>query len=658
MKNQMDELIKKINKANEDYYILDNSLITDNEYDSMFRNLKNLEEKYPEFVDANSPTKRVGSEKQKNFEKFNHDIPMMSLRDAFSYDELIDFDSKIKKNFPDVSYVAELKIDGLSVSCNYENGLLVSAATRGNGVVGEDVTLNVKTIKNIPLSISNLSSLTVRGEIFMNKNTLKVINESRKKDNLPLLLNVRNAASGSIRQLDSKVVAKRNLDCLMYNVANYSDFNFVNHYESLEFLKKYSFNVNENCFVSKNMSDIIEFIEKIKNLRDDLPYEIDGIVIKVDSFEIQKNLGVTSRYPKWAVAYKFPALEVVTKLIDIIFTVGRTGQITPNAVLEPTLLMGSMISRATLHNEDYIISKDLKIGDYVVIRKAGDVIPEVVCSKIDRRDKNLKNFVMIDKCPICNENLKKIEGKVDYFCVNENCPAKKIESLVHFASKGAMNIESLGPEVIEDFYNNNFLKNFIDFYNLKNYKNQIIELDGFAEKKIKKILDNIELSKENSLERLLFGLGITGIGIKKATVLSKKFLNIDNIIKASLDEINQIDDFGDVLANNVVNFFKNNLELIQNLKKLGLNTNYISNTEIFNEFVNSKKFVITGTFENFSRDEIKKLIEINGGSVLTSVSKMTNFLIKGENAGSKYDKAITLGVDVIEEDELKKIFKI
>lgn len=654
---QIKKLIKQINEANDNYYILDNPTITDNEYDSLFRSLRDLEEKYPDLIDSNSPTKRVGSVKLDKFDKVEHIIPMMSLLDAFSYEELIDFDKKVKEEYKDASYVCELKIDGLSVSIDYIDGKLVKAATRGNGVLGEDITENVKTIKNIPLSLDKNIDITVRGEIFMNKTTLKKINIEREKDNLPLLLNVRNAAAGSVRQLDSKVAAKRNLDAFMYNLTNYKDFNLLNHNEVLNFLDELNFKVNMKKIQSHSIEEIINFIKEIAEKRDNLPYEIDGIVIKVNNFETQNYLGVTSRYPKWAVAYKFPPDEVVTKLNDIIFTVGRTGQITPNAVLEPILLMGSMVQRATLHNEEYIKDKNLLIGDYVIIRKAGDVIPEVVSSKIERRTGGEKTFVMINNCPKCGEKLVKPEGKVDHFCLNDNCPARKIESLIHFASKGAMNIENMGPEVIEDFYNLNFIKSFEDFYNLGKYKDEIIKLDGYGEKSVNKILDNIEHSKSNSLERLIFALGIPGIGQKKAKQLAEEFKSLEYLSLSTEEKIENIEDFGEVLAINITEYFENNKNILNILNDLEININYLGKEKLKNDEISGKKIVITGSFENYSRDEIKTFLETYSAKVQTSVSKNTDYVIVGKDAGSKYDKAIKLNVSIMSEEKINSLIK-
>ena len=654
IKIQMEELITKINKANHEYYMLDNPSITDNEYDSLFRKLKELESSYPEFKNENSPTNRVGTEKINEFLKVVHDVPMMSLQDAFSYDELYQFDKRVSDEVDNYEYVCELKIDGLSVSLEYKDGMLVSAATRGNGVVGENIFENVKTIKSVPLKLDKKIDIICRGEIFMNKTTLKKINEVREKDGLPILLNVRNAAAGSVRQLDSKVTAKRNLDTYMYNLVSPLEYGISNHDDALNYLHGLGFKVNEEKVIVKTISDVIKFIEKISLIRDDLLYEIDGIVIKVNGFEMQDKLGNTSRYPKWAIAYKFPATEVYTKLKDVVFTVGRTGQITPNAVLEPILLAGSMVSRATLHNIDYIKNKDLRIGDIVSIRKAGDVIPEVVEAIITRRCGNEENIRMISKCPICNFDLVKHDDKVDYFCDNHNCPARKIESLIHFASKGAMNIENMGPEVVEDFYNLGLLTKFTDFYELEKYKDELIKEDGYGKKSIDNIINSINKSKENSLERLLFGIGIPGIGAKKSKVLSSIYLNIDSLLNATVEDIENIDDFGLILANNVVSFLNYNKKLFSELKKYNVNLSYLGKVSIDNEKISGKRFVITGSFNNYSRDDIKEKLESFGGIVGSSVSSKTDYLILGDNPGSKYDKALELNINIIKENDLEE----
>ncbi|MBQ3468587.1 MAG: NAD-dependent DNA ligase LigA, partial [Bacilli bacterium] len=457
-RQRVEELTKILNDANYDYYVNDNPKITDQEFDKYLRELEEIEKKYPELKQENSPTNRVGGEVIDTFKKVTHSIPMLSLSDVFTEDELISFDERIKKEKISPKYVCELKIDGLSVSLHYEDGKLVRAATRGDGVVGEDITHNVKTIKTIPLTLSEKVSIEVRGEIFMNKETLKKINEERKKEGKPLLANCRNAAAGSIRQLDSKIAAKRKLDCFIYHLPNPLDYNIHTHMEALEYMKSLGFKTNPNNRLVNNIDEVLDFITEKGKIRADLPYDIDGIVIKVNSVDEQQTLGYTAKYPKWATAYKFPAEEVLTKLKDIIFTVGRTGQITPNAVLEPAIVAGSTVSRATLHNEDNVIEKDLKIGDIVSIRKAGDVIPEVIEAKKERRTGKEKDFQMISNCPMCGTKLTKIEGQVDYYCLNKDCPARKVENLIHFASRDAMNIEGLGDRIIEDFYNFGYIK--------------------------------------------------------------------------------------------------------------------------------------------------------------------------------------------------------
>ncbi len=655
IKNEIISLVKNINKAHEDYYVNNISVITDNEYDSMLRRLRELENMYPELTDPNSPTKKVGGLKLDKFEKFVHTVPMLSIEDAFNYDELRDFDKKLKLIDNEINYICELKIDGLSVSLHYEKGMLISGATRGDGTTGENITENVKTIKNIPLKLKEEIDIEVRGEIYMNKATLKKLNEEREKNKEPLLQNVRNAAAGSIRQLDSKVCAKRNLDNYIYHLPSNDLYNIHTHEDALNFMNKLGFKVNENNYLANDIEDVIKYIKSISLKRDSLPYEIDGIVIKVNSLDKQKELGFTAKYPKWVRAYKFPAKEVLTKLEDIIFTVGRTGQITPNAVLSPTLIMGSTISRATLHNADYIVEKDLRIGDVVSIRKAGDVIPEVVEAKFERRSSELEKFVMIDKCPICSSVLKKHEDKVDLYCDNLSCDARKVNSLIHFATRDAMNIDSMGEEIVEDFYNLGFLKNYEDFYLLYKHKDELIKKDGYGEKSINKILESIEISKNNSLEKLLFGIGIPGIGKKKAKVLAEHYENIDNLQNASYEELKNIEDFGEILASNIINYFTDFKELIDKLKKHNLNMNYLGEKKKFNEKITGKKFVITGSFENLNRENLKIFIENNGGKVSDSVSKNTDYLIVGFNAGSKLEKANKLGISILNESMIKEI---
>lgn len=649
------ELVEIINEANYKYYVLDTPTITDQEYDSLYRELQDLEEQNPEMILPESPTQKVGSIVIDKFEKVKHKLPMMSLSDVFNFDEVREFDARIKKENITPEYVCELKIDGLSVSLQYEKGILKKAATRGNGTIGEDITHNVKTIKSVPLKINQEIDIEVRGEIFMSKKTLEVINEERKEKNLPLLQNVRNAAAGSVRQLDSKIAQKRNLDVWIYHLPNPLDFGLKTQNDSLEFMKSLGFKVNPNNKLVKNIDEVISYIEDYTKKREDLPYEIDGVVIKVNNINEQEDLGFTAHHPKWATAYKFPAEEVLTELEDIIFTVGRTGKIIPNAVLRPVVLMGSIIKRATLHNEDYVKNKDLHIKDIVSIRKAGDVIPEVVEAKPERRTGKEIPFKMIDICPMCKEKIVRAEGQSDYYCINEICPAKNIEKLIHFVSRGAMNIDGLGSQIVEDLYNLGFVKEITDFYELKKYKEEIISIEGYGTKSFENMIEAIENSKNNSLEKLIFGLGILGIGSKTAKLLASEYKNMDALKIASYEELKEIRDIGETLANNIVMFFKddNNLKVIDKLKEKGLNMNYLAE-ELNNPNLANKKFVITGTLSFIGRNELREIIEAAGGKAIDSVSKNTDVVIVGENPGSKYTKAQELNIEIWDEETLKE----
>ena len=652
--DRMNELIELINKANYEYYALDNPTLSDQEYDRYMQELIKIEQLHPEWAKDDSPTKRVGGEVISEFKKIIHEKPMLSLSNVFNEDEIRTFDERIKKEVTP-NYVCELKIDGLSVSLLYQKGKLIRGATRGDGVSGEDITHNVKTIKSIPLVLNRPLDIEVRGEIYMSKKSFNKLNEIRKSNGEELLANPRNAAAGSVRQLDSKIAASRNLDCFIYHLPNPEDFGIKTHYEALQFMKELGFNVNPNIELVENIDEVLKYIDKWTEKRDTLPYEIDGIVIKTNDFGQQSQLGFTSKYPKWATAYKFPALEVLTKLKDIVFTVGRTGQVTPNAVLEPVRLMGSVISRATLHNEDYVLSKHIKIGDIVSIRKAGDVIPEVVSVKKERRNGTELDFKMTDVCPICHTKL--IKKDTAYYCVNDNCDKTKIENLIHFVSRDAMNIEGFGERIIEDFYNMNYLKSITDFYKLHKYKKELMELEGFGSKSINNLLDSIENSKSNSLERLLFGLGIRYVGSKTAKILARNYENIDNLMLAQYEDLINIKDIGEVIAKSVVDYFKNNRDLVEELKKLGLNMEYLGKVNSDIEFSN-KTFVLTGSLTNITRNEAKNIIEQLGGNVSGSVSKKTDFVILGENPGSKYDDALKLNISIWDEKTfLAKISK-
>lgn len=656
IKKRVEELTNILNDANYKYYVLDEPTITDQEYDKYLRELEELEQKYKEFARDDSPTKRVGGEVLDSFKKVTHKIPMMSLSDVFSESEVVNFDERIKKEGIRPQYVCELKIDGLSVSLLYEHGKLVRAATRGDGVVGEDITHNVKTIKSVPLTLNEDIDIEVRGEIYMSKKSLEKVNLERIKNGEKPLQNARNGAAGSIRQLDSKVAAKRGLDVWIYHLPNPLDYGIHTHYEALEFMKKLGFKTNPNNRLVNNINEVLEFISEKNAERKSLPYDIDGIVIKVNNIDQQQELGFTAKYPKWATAYKFPAEEVLTRLNDIIFTVGRTGQITPNAVLDPVIVMGSTIARATLHNENYIKEKDLRIGDIVSIRKAGDVIPEVVEVKKERRTGNEKNFEMIHNCPICGTTLVKKEGQVDYFCLNEHCPTRKIESLIHFAERDAMNIDGLGEKIMEDFFNFSFIRTIPDIYLLQTHREDLTRLEGYGEKSVTKLLEAIEKSKSNSLEKLLFGLGIPHVGSKTAKIIASHYHNIDNIMKATLEDLSSINDIGEIIAKSIVDYFQkeDNKIIIERLKQYGINMNYLGQKIIKDETFYGKTFVLTGTMTEYKRDEAKNLIENYGGKTSSSVSKKIDVVIAGAEPGSKYDKAVELGITIWSEEDFKK----
>jgi len=577
---------------------------------------------------------------------------MFSLSDVFNYDEVRDFDNKVRKEVGDVAYSCELKMDGLAVSLIYKDGAFVSAATRGDGIIGEDITHNVRTIKKLPLTLHKKIDLEVRGEIYMQKKVFNKLNEERAKSGLQLFQNPRNAAAGSIRQLDSSITRERNLDIVLYHLPN---TDLQHHSDTLDLLKNCGLPVNPNNRICKNIDEVLAYIDYWTIHRPELPYEIDGIVIKVNDLSAQRTLGYTVKYPKWAVAYKFPAEKVITRLTDIVCTVGRTGQITPNAVLEPIKVAGSTIRRATLHNYPYIVSKDLKIGDYVYLHKAGDVIPEVVGPVLERRSGIEKDYKMITNCPICGTKLELTDSKIDLYCPNEACPARQINALIHFISRDAMNIDGLGEQIVEDFYNMGLIKDIPDIYNLSKDKEDLIELEGFGNKSVSNLLISIENSKHNSLERLINGLGISGIGIKSAKLLASRYETMRNLMNASIEELQNIKDIGNVLATNISNYFDNpkNRILISKLEELGLNMTYLGEKKTLDANFQDKKFVITGTIPGRSREEIKKEIELRGGFTVESVSKKTDVVIVGDAPGSKYDKAMSLGITIWNPDTLE-----
>lgn len=660
MQDRYNELVEIIKKADYEYHTLDNPTLTDQEYDKYLRELFDLEIKYPELSRDDSPTKRAGGAILDEFNKVRHKIPMLSLSNVFNEEEIRVFDSRIKKEGIIPKYVCEYKIDGLSVSLRYEKGKLVTASTRGDGVVGEDITNNAKTIKTIPLTLDKEIDIEVRGEIYMSKKVFENLNKQREENGESKFQNPRNAAAGSIRQLDSRIAASRKLDCFIYHLPNPEEYGIKTHFEALEFMKNLGFKVNPNNTFVNSIDELLAFIDKTSQKRKSLPYEIDGIVIKLNSLDDQKKMGFTAKYPRWATAYKFPAEEVLTKLIDIVFTVGRTGQITPNAVLEPVIVQGSTIRRATLHNEDYVNEKELKIGDIVSIRKAGDVIPEVVGPIKERRTGSELDFVMIKECPICGMELKKREGQVDYYCNNVNCDARKVEKLIHFASRKAMGIEGLGDRIMEDFYNMHFIHNFVDIYKLKDHREDLIELEGFGNKSVDNLIEAIETSKSNSLEKLIFALGIPNVGEKTAKILAKHYKTLDNLMNASVEELSSIYDIGEIIARSIVDYFEDTLnhDVIDALLMEGINTKYLGEeVQEDTDFV-GKTFVVTGTLETLTRDEAKESIELRGGKTSSSVSKKTDVVVVGENPGSKYDKAVNLNIEIWNEEEfLKKLNK-
>lgn len=652
MKERYDELIKLIEKANKEYYTLDNPTVSDREWDNWMSELLDIEEKYPELKRKDSPSEKIGGEIIKEFAKVTHKVPMFSIADVFNESEIVAFDEKIRKEFPNPTYVCELKIDGLACSFIYEKGIFKSAATRGNGTVGEDITHNVKTIKTLPLRLNEEVDLEVRGEIYMPKKSFEKLNEEREKNGETLFQNPRNAAAGSIRQLDSSVAKSRNLDAFLYHVP---ETKRKTHFEALEDLKSLGFVVNPNIKIVHNVQEILEYINYWTEKRPELPYEIDGIVIKVNDIGMQKELGNTAKYPKWVIAYKFPAIEVRTKLQEIKCTVGRTGQITPNAIFDPVKIMGSTVRRATLHNEQYINDKDLKIGDTILVRKAGDVIPEVVGPDKKMRNGTEYDYLMPKNCPICNTELIKTESGIDLKCPNESCPARNIESLIHYSDRKAMNIEGLGERIVEDFYNMGIITNILDIYNLKNKKEELIELEGFGDKSVNNLLETIEKSKESSLEKLLFALGINGIGEKNAKLLAKKYLTMDNLINATFEELTNINDIGEVLAKNIIEYFQKeeNKKLINDLKEINMNMTYLGKTASNDSKLSGMKIVVTGTLTKYTRDEIQNLIEENGGLWSSSVTKKTDAVIVGENPGSKYEKAKELNIPVWSEQDFE-----
>ena len=658
-KIRAEEITKLLERYNYEYYVLDNPSVSDAEYDRLMQELLAIEKAHPELVNSLSPTQRVGGKVLDEFQKITHKRMMLSLANAFNEADLRDFDRKIRDvlGTDKVTYMAEMKIDGLGMALVYRGNLLY-AATRGDGSEGEDVTSNVITIKSIPSKINLPDEFEIRGEVFMPKKSLIKLNKERLISGEPLFANARNAAAGSVRQLDSSIAASRGLDAFWYYVVNARDFGVRYHSQALNLADKLGFKTNPERRLCVGIDEVIEYIEEYTEKRPYLDYDIDGIVIKVDDMYTYDKLGYTSKTPRWAIAYKFPPEEVITKLTDIIFTVGRTGKITPNAVLEPVRVAGSLVQRATLHNEDFIKDKGLMIGDYVVIRKAGDVIPEVVKPVVERRNGDEIEFKMIDVCPVCEAPLTRVDAM--HYCLNPYCGAKRIEGLIHFSSRDAMDIEGMGEKVVEQFFNQGFIKDIVSIYDLQDFRDEIIALDGWKDKSIDNLLNAIENSKANSLERILFGLGIKEVGAKTAKVLAKKYTNIDALSQATYDELIQIADVGPILANSLVSWFSdiNNQVLIKRLKEHGLNFEFKGSVvKAADSYFSGKTVVLTGTLSSMGRKEATAMLEDLGAKVTSSVSKATDCVIAGEEAGSKLDKAQSLGITVLSEMEFLALLK-
>lgn len=652
-KKRIDELVKLLNYHSQLYYVEDRNEITDYEYDMLQQELKGLEEQFPQFIRSDSPTQRVGGKAISIFEKVTHRVQMGSLQDVFSFEQVRSFIETVQQAVDKPQFVVEPKIDGLSVSLEYHNGELAIGSTRGDGFVGEDVTSNLKTVKSIPIKINEeLPLIEVRGETYMPRNVfLKLVKEQEDNDEQPFK-NPRNAAAGSLRQKDPKIAAKRKLDIFVFNVQQIEGKELTSHKESLDYLKTLGFKTIPDYKRVSTADEVIDCIKAIGEKRFDLPFDIDGVVIKVDDFRQREILGATAKVPKWAVAYKFPPEEKTSKLLDIELNVGRTGAITPVAVFEPVFLAGTSVSRATLHNQDFIREKNISVGDIIKVRKAGDIIPEVLGS-VEKHGDGV--FTLPECCPVCGTKLVKSEEEAAVRCPNVECPAQIFRSIVHFASKGAMNIDGLGPQIVHTLLDNKLITSVADLYTLS--ENKLLQLDNFKEKSVNNLLSAIEKSKSNSLDRLVFGLGIRNIGQASAKLLCDKFGDLDNIMNASAEQISEIDGFGGVMAQSVYNAFREEhmIELIQRLKECGINTKY-EKIQIDDRFA-GKTFVLTGTLPTLKRSEAKALIEKYGGKASGSVSKKTDYVLAGEEAGSKLDKAQQLGIEIITEEQFKDMIK-
>lgn len=660
-KVQLEQRVKELNQLLHDtgyaYYVLDQPLVPDAVYDQYLQELLEIETEYPDLIFPDSPTQRVGGTILQGFNKVSHTHPMLSLSNAFGRDDLDDFDRRIRSSIgDDFTYVCELKIDGLAISLSYENGVFVRGATRGDGRVGEDITENLKTIRSIPLRLKKPVTLEVRGEAYMPKKSFISLNEFRVANEEEKFANPRNAAAGSLRQLDPKIAASRNLSIFVYSIGGDGEaLGIDSHADALNYLDELGFNTNRERQVCETIDEVQTYIEKWTEQRLQLPYEIDGIVIKINRYVHQQDLGFTAKSPRWATAYKFPAEEVKTKLIDIELTVGRTGVLTPTAILEPVQVAGTTVGRASLHNEDLIREKDIRIGDTVIIRKAGDIIPEVVAVVFAERNENVTAFEMPTHCPVCESELVRIEGEVALRCVNPQCPAQITEGIIHFVSRNAMNIDGLGEKVVEQLFREGLIRDVSDLYTVT--KEQLVQLERMGEKSATNLVDSIIASKQNSMERVLFGLGIRHVGEKAARILSEEFGDIVTLSKATSEQLVAIHEIGDKMADSVISYFDNEevQELIRRLDHLGVNLSYtgkkvdLSNLD---HFLTGKTVVLTGKLEQLTRQEAKEKIELLGGTVSGSVSKKTDIVIAGEDAGSKLDKANSLNIPVWDENRL------
>ena len=640
-------------------YFDDEQVVSDYEYDMLMRELKNIEKEYPELITKDSPTQRVGASIKKGFEKITHEVPLQSLQDVFSFEEVYEFDERMKKaseeyNLP-LDYVVETKIDGLSSALEYKNGVFIRGATRGDGIVGEDVTENLKTVKTIPKKLSEPIDITVRGEVFISKDDFEKLNEDRILEEEGQFANARNAAAGSLRQLDSNVTAKRPLDIYIFNVQKSDSINFKTHYESLLYLEKLGFNVNPVKILCENIEEAIEAIKKIGDSRDKLTFGIDGAVVKVNNLELRERVGTTYKTPRWAVAYKYPPEKKQTIVKDIICQVGRTGAITPMAILEPVFVAGSKISKTTLHNEDFIKEKDIRVGDTVVIQKAGDVIPEITEVVKEKRTGKEKKFEMPKVCPVCGAEAVREEGEAVLRCIGIECPAKLYRSIIHFASKNAMDINGLGEAIIEELINRGLISNILDIYNLT--LEDVASLKKNGKKFAQNLIDAIQESKSRDLYRLINALGIRHVGVKLAKSIAKKYKTMENLMNASLESLMLKEDIGEITAKSIYEFFKQEqtIDLIHKLELAGVNMRALEDEENSDERFEGKTFVLTGTLTDFSREQASEIIEKFGGKTSSSVSKKTDYVLAGEDAGSKLRKAQDLGIKVISEEDFKNM---